>query len=53
MTIIIIVQILFKTCERWLIRHSVTIKVVENAQTEGETDVHTSVVGRYGVVGHR
>ena len=51
--VVVIVQVRFKTCERWLIRQSVTVRIVENAQTEGETDVHTAVVRRNGVVGHR
>ena len=51
-TIVVIVWICFKTRKRWLIRQSVTVRIVENTQTEGETDVHTAVVGCYGVVGH-
>ena len=51
--VVVIVQVRFKTCQRWLIWQSVTVRIVENAQTEGETDVHAAVVGCYGVVGHR
>ena len=50
--VVVIVWICFKTCQRWLIRQLVTVRIVENTQTEGETDVHTAVVGCYGVVGH-
>ena len=53
MSVVVIVWVRFKTCQGFFIRNSVTIEVVENAQTEGEADVHSTIVGGNGVVLHR
>ena len=53
MSVVVIIWVRFKTRHRFFIWDSVTIEVVENAQSEGEADVHATIVGGNCVVLHR